>query len=238
MSSRDRIRPRRLGPLLAVAVAATVAVGIPRPAAAVTELVRNGLFTEGEGERPSGWTTESWLKGDGATRFGWERGGSGLGAATIRSGQPNDASWIQPVGVSPSTWYRISAWIRTEDVGRDHLGAYVSILDTFHNSQELRGTADWTPVSLWYRTGSIETSLRIGLRLGGYSSLNTGSASFSLVSVEAAGSPPRGSRHVYGGSAEEAAGASTPWGRIAAGLVVAGIAGLAWRYLLSPRAPV
>lgn len=237
MNSRDRIRRRCVVPLLALAVAAVV-VGTPRRAAAVTELVRNGLFTEGDGERPSGWTNESWLKGNGATHFGWEHGGSDLGAVTIQSGQPNDASWVQPVGVSPSTWYRVSAWIRTEDVGRDHVGAYISILDTFHNSQELRGSTDWTPVSLWYRTGSIETSLRIGLRLGGYSSLNTGSASFSLVSVEAAGSPPRDSRHVYGGSAEDAAGGSTPWGRIAAGLVVAGIAGLAWRYLLSPHAPV
>lgn len=221
---------------LALLGAALLLGAAPRPAAAVAELVRNGLFAEGTGEAPAGWSTESWLKTPASTRFSWDRGTDGIGTATIRNLEANDASWVQSVGVSPSTWYRISAWIRTEDIGRDHVGAHLVLLGTFNASQDLRGTTAWTPVSFWYRTGSIETSLRIGLRLGGYSSLNTGTASFAFVSVEAAGSPPRGSRYVFGGSPEDGGAPAWPWGRIAALLVVAGIAGVAWRYVLSPRA--
>ena len=70
------------------------------------------------------------------------------------------------------------------------MGAYLSVLDTFYNSRDLRGTAPWQPVSFWVKTGSIDTSLQIACRVGGYSSLNTGRGWCTGISLLAAGTRP------------------------------------------------
>ncbi|MBU6282268.1 hypothetical protein KGQ64_08515 [bacterium] len=230
-----RLRDRAGTTGLAVAVAALVLAIAAGTAQAVQELARNGDFAAAAASGlPEGWSNESWLKSNTATEFTWAPGENGLGAATIRSREPNDASWIQSVGVSPSTWYRVSAWIRTENVGTERMGAYVSVMDTFFYSEDLRGTRPWTPVVLWVKTGNLDTSIKVALRLGGYSSLNTGSAQFTMVSVEPAGTPPRGSKQVYGGSGDETPSSSLPWARLAALAVAAGIGFVLWRYLFAP----
>ncbi len=215
----------------AIAMVLALAAGT---AQAVQELVRNGDFaTAASSGLPEGWSNESWLKSTTATEFTWAQSENGIGAATIRSREPNDASWIQSVGVSPSTWYRVSAWIRTENVGTERMGAYVSVMDTFFYSEELRGTRPWTPVVLWVKTGNLDTSIKVALRLGGYSSLNTGTAQFTMVSVEPAGRPPRGSKQVYGGASDESPSGGLPWARLAALAVAAGIGFVLWRYLFA-----
>ncbi len=202
------------------------------PAFAVQELVRNGDFVEAMPTGlPVGWTNESWLKSKESTAFSWQPGENGIGIASIESRESNDASWVQSAGVSPSTWYRIAGWIRAENVGTDHMGAYISAMDTFFYSEDLRGTRPWTPVELWVKTGSLDTSIKIALRLGGYSSLNVGKAEFAMISVEPAGSPPRGTKYVYGGNAETPAAGSIPLARLAALLVAAGVGYILWRYM-------
>jgi len=231
---RRRLRSPAGSTGLAVAAALAVALAAGS-AAAVQDLARNGDFTTASSTGlPEGWSTESWLKSDTATAFTWAQSENGIGAATIRSREPNDASWIQSVGVSPSTWYRVSAWVRTEDVGTERMGAYVSVMDTFFYSEDLRGTRPWTPVVLWVKTGKLDTSIKVALRLGGYSSLNTGTAHFSMVSVEPAGTPPRGSKQVYGGSGDDAPSGGLPWARLAALLVASGMGLVLWRYLFAP----
>lgn len=230
--NRRRSRPPCKPPRAAALVAA-LSLLVAARALAAGELIKNGAFSEGDGDRPTGWSTEMWAKAPGTTTFSWARGNDGIGTVTIDSQKPNDAAWIQSVGVSPQTWYRVSAWVRSEDVGDQHLGAYLSVMDTFFNSPELRGTQPWQSVSLWVKTKPLETSLRIGLRLGGYSSLNTGRASFALVSVEAAGTPPHGAANVYG-NVDDAPSGRLPWVQGIAVLVVAAIGFVLWRYLARP----
>jgi dolichyl-phosphate-mannose-protein mannosyltransferase len=220
---------------LALWCTAVLALTSASAALGAGQLLVNGAFSEGEGDKPEGWRTEAWVKAPSATRFSWTVGEDGVGVAGIDSEAPNDAGWIQNVAVTPSTWYRISGWIRSEGVGTDHLGAYVSVLDTFYNSADLRGTQPWQPVVLWVKTKPLETSLRIGCRLGGYSSLNTGSAQFTLISVEAAGTPVAGSPFVYGGTPGGSDQDRPVWVQGVAILITIGIAFVLWRYLL-PRA--
>jgi hypothetical protein len=226
-----------IGPTIALAALVAIALACDaQPARASAELVKNGAFTAGEGDLPAQWSTESWIKDRPATRFSWTRGPEGIGVVTIDSSERNDGGFVQSVPVSPSTWYRVSGWVRTENVGEETLGAYLSVLDTFFNTEELRGTRPWQEVALWVKTGPIDTSLRIGARLGGYGSLNTGRAQFTMISVQAAGTPLAKMPFVYGGEPAEEGSSRLPWVYGVAVLVVAGVAFVIWRYFL-PASP-
>ena len=217
--------------LATLALHASIALG-------ATELVKNGLLTEGRDGKPNHWRTDAYSTD--ASRLTWTLGDNGLGVLAIDSAKPNDARWVQNVPVSPNTWYQVTGWLRAEDVGAQSMGIYLSVMDTFHNSRDRRGTSGWQPVSFWEKTGALETSLQLACRLGGYSSLNTGRGWCAGLSVAAAGAPRAGDAFVYGGTAgAESSGAKgLPIAQGIAVLVVIGILLLAWRYLASPSARI
>jgi hypothetical protein len=209
----------------------------PPAALATGELVKNGLLTQGHDGKPDGWRNEGYAAD--ASAYTWAVGENGLGVLTIKSSKPNDARWVQNVPVSPGTWYQVSGWIRAEDVGTTTMGAYLSVMDTFDNSRDLRGTSGWQPVGLWVKTGRLETSLALACRLGGYSSLNTGTAHCAGISVVAAGTPRAGEPFVYGGTPGAAESSSgLPIAKVVAVLVVIGVLLLIWRYVASPSARI
>lgn len=225
-------RPRPTSLLTALAAVLLLASG----ARASTELVKNGLLTEGADGKPASWRTDGYAAD--ASRYAWTVDPTtGLGVLAIDSEKPNDARWVQQVPVSPNTWYQVSGWLRAEDVGAQAMGVYLSVLDTFYNSRDLRGTAAWQPVSFWVKTGSIDTSLQIACRVGGYSSLNTGRGWCTGISLLAAGTPRAGDAFVFGGTAPGGDGSGSdglPLARGVAVLVVVGILLLVWRYLAPP----
>jgi dolichyl-phosphate-mannose-protein mannosyltransferase len=220
-----------LAALATVALCASTALGS-------TELVKNGLLTEGRDGKPSHWRTDMYAAD--ASRMTWTVGNNGLGVLEIDSSKPNDARWVQNVPVSPNTWYQVTGWLRAEDVGGQAMGVYLSVMDTFHNSRDLRGTSGWQPVSFWVKTGGLETSLQLACRLGGYSSLNTGRGWCAGLSVAAAGAPQARDPFVYGGtvSGESSGSKDLPIAQGVAVLVVIGILLLAWRYLAPPSARI
>jgi len=140
---------------------------------------------------------------------------------------------VQTVPVSPDTWYRVTGWIRTENVGATQMGVHLSVMGTFHNSRDLRGTLGWQPVGFWVKTDGLTTKLQIACRLGGYSSLNTGKGWCTGISVVAAGTPAP-DRFVYGNTADPQASSGAFGVQAIAVLVVVGIALLIWRYVLPP----
>jgi dolichyl-phosphate-mannose-protein mannosyltransferase len=228
--------PRRIPALLLTLLALVPLLQAPL-ARASTELVKNGLFTEGRDGKPDHWRSEGYATD--ATEYAWAVGDDGLGVLRMTSTKPNDARWVQSVPVSPGTWYQVSGWVRAEDVGAQSLGAYLSVMDTFYNSRDLRGTSGWQQVGFWVKTGSLETSLSLACRLGGYSSLNTGTATCAGLSVVAAGSPRAGDPFVFGGDpASGEASGGLPIARGVAVLVAIGVVLLAWRYLASPAARI
>lgn len=222
-------------PSLALALAALAAVlHFSAVAEASTELVKNGLLTDGKDGTPANWRSDGYAAD--ASRYTWSVDPNGLGVLAIDSAKPNDGRWVQTVPVSPNTWYQVTGWLRAEDVGAQAMGVYLSVLDTFFNSRDLRGTAPWQPVTLWVKTGSIDTSLQIACRLGGYSSLNTGRGWCTGISLLAAGSPRAGDPFVFGGTAagSEGSGGELPIAKGVAVLVVIGILLLLWRYVAPP----
>lgn len=164
-------------------------------ASAATDLVKNGLLTEGQDDKPGHWRSEGYSPG--ASAFTWVKDADGMGALHVASTQPNDARWVQDVPVSPNSWHRISGWIRAENVGAAVLGAHLSVLGTFFNSRDLRGSTDWQPVVMWVKTGK-ETSLQVACRLGGYSAMNTGVARCTGISVVPVVTPRTGDPFVFG----------------------------------------
>ena len=228
----------RKWPRATVLALAAVVLGAAT-AFAAGELVKNGLFARGTGDAPEGWSHDGYVQEAGTTQFSWAIDPkSQIGVIKIDSVKPNDARWTQNVPVSPSTWYRISGWVKTDNVGTGAIGAYLSVMNTFNNSAEMRGTQDWQPVSLWIKTSGLETTLPVACRLGGYGALNTGSASFTGISVEAAGTPTSDQGFVYGGSPNEAPSHRPLLMQGIAALVAIGIALLLWRYLMPPSASI
>jgi len=114
---------------------------------------------------------------------------SGSRSARVHAGQPNDARWLQEVSVQPRTVYRISGWIKTENVANSvetvHAGANLSVDGAQARSEAILGTRDWTFVSFNYETGSSQSSILIAARIGFYFGTTAGTAWFDDLSVEA-----------------------------------------------------
>lgn len=159
-----------------------------------TNLVLNGGFEDGvysPTESPDHWSPDSWTSG---ATFTWDSTQSYQGTKSVRISltTPNDARWIQTVAVQLNTDYRLSGWIKTEDVahtvGTVDAGANLSVYGTWTRTAALIGTNDWTNVSLTFNTGS-SSQVVIGARVGYWSGTTTGTAWFDELRLEPVGPP-------------------------------------------------
>ena len=112
----------------------------------------------------------------------------------IESMQDNDARYVIDLDVLPNTYYRISAWIRTEDVpqGNNLVGGNISVLNTFHYVGNICGSQDWTKVELYGYTGADQNTISVCLRLGFYSGDNQGIAWFDNFEIQQLSEKPSG----------------------------------------------
>jgi len=74
----------------------------------------NGGFENGD-YLPTSWLPDSWASG---AAFIWDNTQAYQGNRSIKISlaTPNDARWVQGVTVQPNTDYRLSGWIKTENV--------------------------------------------------------------------------------------------------------------------------
>ncbi|MBN1583135.1 MAG: hypothetical protein JXA89_20670 [Anaerolineae bacterium] len=158
------------------------------PAKANNGLLVNGGFEWGNG-LPDNWLPDSWIP---EAAFTWSDTQSYLGSKSIQISltTANDARWIQTVNVQPDTDYRLSGWIKTENVAHTSetadVGASLGVYSMGTHTLGLLGTNEWTHVSLVFNTGS-NSQITIAARLGYWSGTTTGTAWFdelSLASVE------------------------------------------------------
>ena len=82
----------------------------------------------------------------------------------------SDTGWVTDVPCEPNTDYRLSAWIKTQDVQR--IGSGLGALLNIHNLQgqktpAVAGTSDWRRVELTFNSGS-EKQLTINCLFGGW----------------------------------------------------------------------
>ncbi len=155
-----------------------------------SNLVLNPGFEEREGTDTYYWTTGSWEE-KGSFRLDTAQSRSGQASILITNDLPTDSRCKQQIAVKANTYYRLSCWIKTENVGTDTKGVNLSVEGLTDTSADFRGTSsDWNYTELYGLTGKDQQSLILTLGLGGYGSLNTGKAWFDDVSVEEMKEPP------------------------------------------------
>ena len=157
------------------------------PALAETEgenLIVNGDFEALDGfGLPEGWSQEMYYTD--ASELSVEEGGPDGGSCVLVVNRAeNDARFAQDVPVEPDTLYQLSCLVRAEDCGLENNGASISVRDTFAASGFAYDTdGEWIRLECVGRTGPEQTSLGVLVRVGGYSSVNTGKAWFDDVRV-------------------------------------------------------
>jgi hypothetical protein len=216
-----------------VAIALLVLATLPQSVAAdPPNLLKNGNFATGTGIAPDHWRTEAWINSPTAVQFQWiAPSGSTPGTAVVKNLKANDARWVQTITLRPG-WYYVSVMAQSENTGADHAGAGISVLEDGITSPDLHGTSGWRRVGFYLRVGGYGADVDIALRLGGFSSLNTGTAYFRDASVIAVSAP---SPHAaaYDLDAIRQASAPTPvghlWTLIAAFLGLVALATVGWR---------
>jgi len=181
---------------LAVAAAVTLAA-CTSPAATdagkAENLLPNPSFeAAGKGkakDQPQGWRPDRWA---GKGEWHWANvGRTGGRSACIESADGADVAWTTTAGVQPFARYRLSAWIRTEDVKttKGGRGALLNI----HNLQPaatpaVTGTRDWTRVEVEFEAQE-QDSVQVNCLFGGWG-LATGKAWFDDLRLAKIGERP------------------------------------------------
>ncbi|HEX9061561.1 MAG TPA: phospholipid carrier-dependent glycosyltransferase, partial [Clostridia bacterium] len=154
--------------------------------------VQNIGFEDGGTDAPLFWDVNSW-ENNGRAFTDSSIKHSGQKSVCIQNDKPTDTRCRQSVQVKPNTVYKISCWVKTQDVGPDKKGANISVAEITDTSKDIHGTnTGWENISLYGRTGSDQNKITVTVGLGGYGSLNSGKAWFDDVSVTEVSSVPGG----------------------------------------------
>ncbi|MFM8412200.1 MAG: hypothetical protein ACKOCT_18215, partial [Alphaproteobacteria bacterium] len=211
-------------------VAAAVLLAVATPGARAQSLVLNGGFAEGAGASAPGWATMSWSQAA-DTSFEVRRDPNGLGIGVIRNPKPNDASWIQGIGVQPGTWYRLAGRLRTIGVTEGDAGLSLSPHEGFDRGRVVRGAdSGWQLVEMWFKTTPDQRTANIACRLGSFGSLAAGEGWCTGIELTAQGGPPLNADYVFGPVEESTTPVGLPASLLLVGLVAYGL----WRYARLP----
>ena len=93
-------------------------------------MISNPSFEELTQEgNPVNWRTQSWTSS--GNQFGVDKSSahSGTHSVFINNDVPNHGYYIQGVSVKPNSFYKVSAWIKTENIAQGPEGAGISIIN-------------------------------------------------------------------------------------------------------------
>ena len=141
--------------------------------------------------------TDAYNANEGVTVFTYEESGGmdDSRCLSIENVSQNDARYVMKVeNARKNTYYRISVWVKTENVGEDDaaVGANISVLHTTYRSHTYTGNQDWTLLEFFGKTGKDQKSFDLCLRLGFYSGVNTGKVWFDDLCIEQLSEIPKG----------------------------------------------
>ena len=160
-------------------------------------LIMNPSFEVIRNDSAINWSVYSWEKGPDAYKITPDHTQKRTGNTSILIENliPNDVRYKQTINVNPATTYKLSCWIRTENVKTGNKGANISAEMITETSSDIKGTTnEWQYVELYGKTDKKQNSLTFTIGLGGYGSLNSGKAWFDDVQVEEVSKVPQGSR--------------------------------------------
>jgi hypothetical protein len=171
--------------LVVLFVAGLISYPVPPVQAAVENLVFNPGFELGS-DFPNGWNTD--YSGGPQPIYTWDsQAFVGTRSVKIDASEVTDARFIQEINVQPNTLYRVSGYIKTENVGHSpepvDMGANLSLLGYWeHHTRPLLGTNNWTYVSFAFNSGE-ETRYTLACRLGFWSGMTNGTAWFDDLEI-------------------------------------------------------
>lgn len=164
--------------ILVVLFFTAIATGADQP----QNLIPNPSFEQAAGDAPAEWEPQTW---GGEAAFKYEQGGhSGNRCVMVASESGADAGWQTTVAIKPLSQYKLTGWIKTENVvAKTGKGALLNL----HNIQPMQttvltGTNDWTQVELIFDSGDSE-SVEINCLFGGWG-LATGKVFYDDLSLE------------------------------------------------------
>ena len=159
-------------------------------------LVSNPSFEELSADgTPAKWRPMGWYQDSSITVHTVDTSvaHSGSNSALVNNLKNNHAYYVQQVNLQPNTSYRLSGWIRTENIGEGIDGAGISILDKFETGGDVRGTvSSWQQVQLFVQTTSGITSAQVMLQIGNYGAENSGKAWFDDIELVKVDNIPEG----------------------------------------------
>lgn len=146
-------------------------------------LVQNFGFEQGYLDK---WNKQAYTTTDGVTVFFIDDtvSHSGSKSACIINYSPNHSRFNQEIKVKGNSYYKLSCWVKTENVGSDYTGANITVEDILSISKHIQGTNDWQYIELYGRTKKNQKSFVLSLALGSYGNVNTGKVWFDDVVVE------------------------------------------------------
>jgi putative membrane-bound dehydrogenase-like protein len=157
-------------------------------------LLANASFEDEADGKPAGWTSARW--GGEAKGSLANIGHTGQRSVTIESTAGADWAWSARVKVSPHTRYRLSGWVKTQNLDKGsgrgamfnvhELQAPVSVV-----TPAITGTQDWTPLSIDF--DSLDRSeITVNALFGGWG-LSKGTAWYDDIKLQALDAGPPGS---------------------------------------------
>lgn len=154
--------------------------------------VKNGDFEKvGDMSLPKNWNYNSYLNDTSISHCALVKDASRGNVLRITVNADDDCRMIQTVRVKGESYYRISGYIKTENV-EGGAGANIALEDGFCHTEAIFGTTDWQKVELYGYTGKGQTELRIGCRVGNYGNVSKGVAYFDDIIMERLTSAPEG----------------------------------------------
>ena len=190
---RNRLARRSL--LLLLSLLMLLGIFSTASAEESTNLLQNPGFEEiGADGLPVGWKTDAYLNLEGVTFYTVsDNAMSGAHSVQIENLDHNDARFCQTVAVEPSSFYRLSGYVKAWDTGDEGRGGNLSIKDVYVFSESVYDSPDeWQYVELYGVTDTDQHEVTVYARLGGYGGESFGTAMFDDLSLVKVDAPPEG----------------------------------------------
>lgn len=184
-----KINKKTLTVSLAIIAAVCVIFGIvlllASPKSGGSANIANGSFEslDSSGLIPKGWEYTSYLNDTSVSNAVVVQDAARGNVVKLTNAELDDAHFTQTVSVQANTIYKLSCYIKTENVSGG-AGANIALEDRTCYSTPVLGTTDWTMVELVGKTGSGQSKLKVGCRLGNFSSTSMGIAYFDDFKIE------------------------------------------------------
>ena len=130
-------------------------------------LIPNSGFEAVEGSNPRAWKTRTW-SGEPTFTLDEESAASGKKCVRISAETNTEAGYFLEVDVRPHYIYRLSGWVKTENLQGGGRGAMFYLPGVNKNASEaIKGTNDWQRVEHLFDTGGYKR-LRVYCLFGGW----------------------------------------------------------------------